>query len=91
LCCSSNSGVEAKWQNGVAEGAIGLAVSRARTMMLHVSLHWPDVDDETLWHLALNHAAYLHNHTPNPVLVAIYFRFTSTPLLGFTPAVYWLF
>ena len=60
------SGVGAKWQNGVAEAAIGLAVSRARTMMLHVSLHWPDVDDETLWPLALSHAAYLHNHTPNP-------------------------
>jgi hypothetical protein len=36
-------------------------------MMLHVPLHWPDVDDETLWPLALNHAAYLNNHTPNPV------------------------
>ena len=39
------SGVGAKWQNGVAESAIGLIVSRARTMMIHAALHWPEVED----------------------------------------------
>ena len=60
-----HSGVGAKWQNGAAEGAIGMVVSRARTLMIHAALHWPEEEDETLWPLSLNHAAYLYNHTPN--------------------------
>jgi len=59
------SGVGAKWQNGVAESAIGLIVSRARTMMIHAALHWPKVEDETLWSLAVSYSAHLYNHTPN--------------------------
>lgn len=59
------SGVGAKWQNGVAEGAIRIIVSRARTMMLHASLHWPEMDDESLWPMAISHASYMYNHTPN--------------------------
>ena len=59
------SGVGAKWQNGVAESAIGLIVSRARTMMIHAALHWPEVEDETLWPLAVLYSAHLYNHTPN--------------------------
>ena len=59
------SGVGAKWQNGVAENAIRIAVTRARTMMMHVALHWPEVDDESLWPLALSYAAHLYNNTPN--------------------------
>ena len=60
------SGVGAKWQNGAAEGAIRIVVSKARTMMIHAALHWPDAEDPTLWPMALTHAAYLYNHTPNP-------------------------
>ena len=60
------SGVGAKWQNGAAEGAIRLVVSKARTMMIHAALHWPEVDDKSLWPLAVSHAAYLYNNTPNP-------------------------
>ena len=60
------SGVGAKWQNGAAEGAIRIVVSKARTMMIYAALHWPEVDDATLWPLAVSHAAYLYNHTPNP-------------------------
>ena len=60
-----HSGVGAKWQNGAAEGAIGMVVSRARTLMIHAALHWPEEEDETLWPLSLNHAAHLYNHTPN--------------------------
>ena len=58
------SGVGAKWQNGVAEGAIRTVVSKARTLMIHAALHWPEEEDETLWPLALMHAAHLFNHTP---------------------------
>ena len=50
------SGVGAKWQNGVSKGAINLVVSRAQTMMIHAALHWPEVEDESLWPLAINHA-----------------------------------
>ena len=59
------SGVGAKWQNGAAEGAISIVSSRARTMMIHAALHWPEVEDAALWPLAVQHASYLYNHTPN--------------------------
>ena len=59
------SGVGAKWQNGVAENCIRIVVTKARTMMIHASLMWPDVKDEALWPLAVSHAVYLYNHTPN--------------------------
>ena len=59
------SGVGAKWQNGVAEGAIRIIVSKARTMMIHANLHWPEVKDDALWPMALAHATYVYNNTPN--------------------------
>ena len=59
------SGVGAHWQNGVAEGAIRIIVNRARTMMLHAELMWPEAKDPSLWPMALSHAAHLYNHTPN--------------------------
>jgi len=46
------SGVGAKWQNGIAENAIKIITTKARTMMIHSSMHWPDVDDKALWPLA---------------------------------------
>ena len=59
------SGVGAKWQNGVAEGAIRIVVSRARTMMIHAKLQWPEMEDDSLWPMAMEYAAYLYNNTPN--------------------------
>ena len=59
------SGVGAKWQNGVSEGAIRIIVSKARTMMIHAHLHWPDVKDDSLWPMAVAHAVHVYNHTPN--------------------------
>ena len=59
------SGVGAKWQNGVAENAIKIVTTRARTMMIHAALHWPEEDDKSLWPLAVSYAAYLYNNTPN--------------------------
>ena len=58
------SGVGAKWQNGIAENAIRIVTSRARTMMIHAAIHWPEQDDKSLWPLAVSHAAFLYNHTP---------------------------
>ena len=60
------SGVGAKWQNGAAEGAISIVTSKARTMMLHAAIHWPELEDKSLWPLAVDYATYLYNHTPNP-------------------------
>ena len=58
------SGVGAHHQNGVAERAIGLVVARARTMMLHAALHWPEVADTQLWPMALSYSVHLWNITP---------------------------
>jgi hypothetical protein len=58
------SGVGAHHQNGLAERAIQTVSYLARTMLLHMSLHWPDQADLELWHFALEHAAYLWNHLP---------------------------
>jgi len=59
------SGVGAKWQNGAAESAIGLVSAKARTMMIYAHMMWPDAKDESLWPLAVSHAAYLYNNLPN--------------------------
>ena len=60
------SGVSAKWQNGAAEGAVRIVVSRARTMMIHAALHWPEIHDEELWPMAVDYAIHLYNNTPQP-------------------------
>ena len=61
----SFSGVGGHHHNGAAEATIGSVTRRARTIMFHASLLWPDVDYTVLWPLALQHAVYLHNHTPS--------------------------
>ena len=63
----SFSGVGAQHQNGMAERAIQTIMYWARTMMIHLSLHWSDhgVDDLALWAFAVKHAAWLYNRIPN--------------------------
>ena len=61
----SHSGVGGHHHNGVAEWGIKHVVRLARTMMIHAALRWPEVVNKDLWPLALSHAAYVHNHTPN--------------------------
>ena len=48
----------------MAEGAIRIIVSKARTM-IHAKLHWLEANDDSLWPMALSHAAYVYNNTPN--------------------------
>jgi len=36
----------------------------ARTMMLHASIHWPEMSDPSLWPMAVAHAVFLYNHVP---------------------------
>ena len=79
LQSSSYSGVGSKWQNGVSEGAISIIASRACTLMIHAALHWPKVEDASLWPLAVSHAVQLYNHTPNSSSgIALIEVFTST-------------
>jgi Reverse transcriptase (RNA-dependent DNA polymerase) len=59
------SGVSAQFQNGAAENAIKIVVRNARTMMIHATLRWPGFVEKDLWPMALSHAAYLYNITPN--------------------------
>jgi hypothetical protein len=58
-------GVSAHFQNGAAENAIKNVTNRARTIMFHAFLHWPENADRNLWPMAMSHAAYLHNVTPS--------------------------
>ena len=58
------SGVGAHHQNGPAENAIKNVSRRARIMMFHAALRWPERHDPSLWPLAMSYAVYLHNHTP---------------------------
>ena len=50
-------GVNARWQNGIAERQIRTVVDRARTMLLHAMYHWPDEVTVKIWPYALNLAA----------------------------------
>ena len=59
------SGVGAHHQNGVAERAIRTVVTRARTMLLHAQLRWPEATSPELWPMAMEHATYLINIIPN--------------------------
>ena len=59
------SGVGAHWQNGVAERAIATIFERARSMMIHAAIKWPEASDATLWPLAVDYAVYIHNHLPS--------------------------
>ena len=61
---TDRSGVGAHHQNGVAEANIGRVQRMARTMLLHVRLHWPDEFSADLWPFALDYAAYIYNHVP---------------------------
>ena len=60
-----HSGVGGHHHNGVAENGIKNVVRIARTLMIHAALRWPSMSDCALWPLALAHAVYLHNHTPD--------------------------
>jgi hypothetical protein len=59
------SGTGAHHQNGVAERSIRTSTERARTLMVHAAIHWPEQVDANLWPFALDYAVYQYNHTPN--------------------------
>ena len=59
------SGIGAKFQNGVAERSIRTVTEKARSMMQHSFLHWPEAFQVALWPFALDYACWLHNHIPH--------------------------
>jgi hypothetical protein len=60
------SGVGGHHHNAPAENAIKIVMNRARTIMFHAALCWPEQMDFSLWPLALQHSMQLYNETPNP-------------------------
>jgi hypothetical protein len=60
----SYSGVNAHWQNAVAEKRIRDLQDAARTMLIHAKYHWPKAVNTHLWPYALRMANDIHMHTP---------------------------
>ena len=59
------SGVNAQFQNGHAERAIGSTVAKSRSMLLHAMLRWSEVTTPDLYPMAMSHAELLHNIVPS--------------------------
>ncbi len=48
-----------------AEREIRTIMSIARTMMLHASIHWPELSEPELWPMAVKYAEFTWNHLPD--------------------------
>jgi len=57
-------GVNAHWQNGIAERRIRDLQEAATTMLLYAQRRWPDAIDRALWPYAMRHANNISNNTP---------------------------
>ena len=58
-------GVNAHFQNGVAERRIRELQEHARTMLIHANSRWPSAINTNLWPYALRMANDIMNSTPN--------------------------
>jgi len=58
-------GVNAHFQNGIAERAIRDIQEQARKSLLHAINRWPKVMDLSLWPYATRYAVFLHNVLPS--------------------------
>ena len=58
-------GVNAHFQNGIAERRIRELQEQARTMLIHANKRWPEVVNAHLWPYALRMANDLFNHSPD--------------------------
>ena len=56
--------IELHHQNSEAKNSIKNVVYKARIMMVHADLRWPEFMEKDLWPMNLIHAVYLHNYTP---------------------------
>jgi hypothetical protein len=57
-------GVNAHWQNGMAERRIRDLKEQAQTMLLHAKHHWPKATTTSLWPYALRTACTVFNKAP---------------------------
>ena len=57
-------GVNAHWQNGVAERAIRDIKENSRSILFHAIHKWPGAVSIFLWPYAMRHAVNLRNNTP---------------------------
>ena len=57
-------GVNAHFQNGIAEKKIRDLQDTARTMLLHTQRRWPDAINAHLWPYAMRMASVIHNNSP---------------------------
>jgi len=57
-------GVNAHFQNGMAERRIRELQDSARTMLIHANRRWPTAVDAHLWPYALRYANDMFNHAP---------------------------
>ena len=60
------AGVGQHHANGIVEKAIQDIQTTARTMLIHLAIHWPEQADLALWPMAIDHAVFIHNHMPDP-------------------------
>jgi hypothetical protein len=74
----SYCGVNAHWQNGIAEKNIRDLREHARTSLLHAIDKWPSAITVHLWPYALKHAATIHNSLPTKDGQSPIERFTQT-------------
>lgn len=58
----SYAGVNAHFQNGMAEKWIRDLQEAARAMLMEAKHLWPVAIDTSLWPYALNYANYIYNH-----------------------------
>ena len=59
------SGTGAHHQNGTCKCGICTVTERARMMMHHSSIHWPEVFSVDLWPYVLDYTTWIYNHTSN--------------------------
>jgi hypothetical protein len=57
-------GVNAHWQNGIAERRIRDLKEQSRTMLLHAEHYWPDAICTSLWPYAMRTACQIFNDAP---------------------------
>ena len=58
-------GVNAHFQNGIAEKVIRDLQEQARKQLLHAKARWPEVIHLSLWPYALRNSAYIYNLMPS--------------------------
>jgi hypothetical protein len=57
-------GVNAHWQNGIAERRIRDLKEQSRTILIHAEHHWPDAVNTSLWPYAMRNACHIFNDSP---------------------------